>query len=293
MSNEMTLFSDGSNASVPAHLLDGGASDLTKSLAGNTGVKRVSIKGGVFRMQVGSQEVAVNEDRSMKMVIVGAAPGISRTYYEGEYKEGKTVAPVCWSDDGQAPSAEVEAPQAKSCNNCPQNIKGSGKGGSRACRFSARIAVALESDISGGVYGMSIPATSIFGEGNKTHSPLQEYARKLAGYNFSMEKVVTEFKFDTNSPVPKLMFRAVRPLTEEEYEEVKSLASHPDMPAHIGPRKFEKPEDENEEEGTKAEGTADVEEDEAEEPKVAKKKKAEKTEVDADVEDILKEWAED
>jgi hypothetical protein len=290
MSNEMSIFAD--KSAVPAHLIDNSVSDLTKSLAGGASTKRISIKGSVFRMMSGSQEIAVNEDRSMKLVIVGAAPGFGRTFYEGKYKEGATVSPSCWSDDGKGPSPHCETPQSKMCETCPQNIKGSGEGTSRACRFSARVAVALESDIAGGIYGMTIPATSLFGEGNGTHSPLQEYVRKLAGYNISLEKVVTEFKFDTASPVPKLIFRAVRPLNEDEYEAVKALAKHPEMAVHTGPRKFERKDDETE--GKPAVGATTDTADEGEaEPKVVKKKATEVKSDKQDVAAILDEWSDD
>ena len=40
--------------------------------------------------------------------------------------------------------------------------------------------------------------------------------------------VVTEMRFDTASPTPKLVFKPVRPLTEDEYNTVQSLKDTPD-----------------------------------------------------------------
>jgi hypothetical protein len=257
MSNEMQLFKQGGG--VPEYL-KGGSSDLTRTLAGGDSIKRVSIRGGVFRMMVGSKELAINEDRSMNFIVVAAAAAIARTFYDGAYQEGVDATPVCWSDDGFKPSDKAIKAQAAACAMCPKNAKGSGAGDSRACRFSARLAVALEGDLQGGVYGISIPAMSLFGDSVGRYSPLQDYARKLAQHNVSMEKVVTEFRFDTKAQVPKLVFQAVRPLTKEEYAQVQELQDE-DLSTLIGPREFSPPKDE----AAATPYSADAEEDEEEE----------------------------
>lgn len=293
MANEIGLFEGAAN--VPAHLQGGELSETAKALgAGGGGLKWISIKGGVFRMMVGNQEVATNEDRSMKMVIVASAPGYARTYYADSYKEGQKSLPVCWSDDGNAPSQHVPEPQSNLCASCPQNVKGSGASGGRACRYSARLAVVLEGDMGGDVYGLNIPATSIFGDvDSEQYLSLQEYVKKLAGFGYDVVKVVTEMKFDTKSPVPKLMFRAVRPLDENEWDQIQARGESPDAKTHVGERKFERKDDEADEAANpKAKKPEPVEE--AEEPveepkKVSKKKKEPEPETD-DVADILDEW---
>jgi hypothetical protein len=295
--SEMTLFEGMDN--MPAHLQGGDLSETAKALGGagaGDGLKRVSIKGSVFRMMVGSKEVAQNEDRSMNMIIVKSAPGYARTFYEGTYKEGVVSSPACWSDDGNAPSKNVEDPQSSLCASCPQNIKGSGANGGRACRYSARLAVVLEGDPKGDVYGVTIPATSIFGtvEGEKYNS-LQEYVKKLASFGYDVVKVVTEFKFDTKSPVPKLMFRAVRPLKEEEWALVQQKAATPDAKAHTGDRSFAKKEDEEELKANDGfEKPVAEQKAEAAEPKKVAKKKAEPVAEDKPgLAEVLDEWGDD
>jgi hypothetical protein len=257
MSKELSLFA--SDARIPAYLIDNGASATTAALAGGSDSRRISIKGSVFRMIVGGQELAVNEDRSMNFIVVGAAPTFARTFYDGEYVDGVDSSPVCWSDDGVSPAGKAPEPQAKSCATCPQNIKGSGKNNSRACRYSARLAVVLDGDIEGGVYGINIPATSIFGEGAGRYSSLQEYARKLAGFKIAIERVITEFKFDVKSPVPKLLFQAVRPITKEELEVVNRLVESSEVADHIGPRSFDMKRQDRSVEGTPFADDADDE----------------------------------
>lgn len=228
MSNEVALF----GGAVPAHL-QGQSDDLTKSLMGGSNSKRISIKGGVFRMLVAGKEVAQNTDRAMDVVIVNAAEKNSRSYYAANYdNNAKATPPDCWSDDGTTPSKQAKNPQHRSCQGCPQDIKGSGQGESRACRYSRRVAVVLANDIKGEVYALSLPAASVFGDDPKKLG-MQGYARYLAAHNASINTVVTEMRFDTDVATPKLMFKAKRWLTPEEFDVVKVAKESPDALAAI------------------------------------------------------------
>ena len=73
------------------------------------------------------------------------------------------------------------------------------------------------------VYQLVLPPTSVFGDGEKGKLPLQAYARHLKNNGVPITGVVTEMRFDTASPTPKLVFKPVRPLTEDEYNTVQHL----------------------------------------------------------------------
>ena len=214
MSN-MTLFKSGSV--IPDYLRE--ASDATtRDIAGSSGGKQISIKGGVWRMVVGGEEVAKNEERAMNFVVIASGKGVTRTFYADKYEEGKDIKPACWSAEGVVPNEEVVNPQSKSCATCPQNIEGSGDGKARACRYSKRLAVALENDIGGNIYRLSVPAKSYFGRAEGEKMPLQAFGKFLSGHGIPITGIVTEARFDTAEAVPVLKFRAVRPLTKEEWE---------------------------------------------------------------------------
>lgn len=210
MSNELAMLDSG----LPAYLKELELDDITKSLmgGGSGGVKRISIKGGVWRMMVNGKEIAKNEERSMNVVIVNAAPKTSRTFYAGVYKEGEVSAPDCWSAEGDVPDAKSQNPQAKRCVDCPQNVKGSGQGESRACRFNQRLAVVLANDISGDIFQLTLPGQSIFGEGAPGKWPLQTYAKMIGSKGIPISTVVTEMRFDTDSATPKLTFKPIKVL---------------------------------------------------------------------------------
>jgi len=221
MSKELTAFNP---SQLPSFAKNVELSDLAKSLAGGGGGgngKRISIKGGVFRLLAGSEEVASIDDRHLDVVVVQAAPKISRTFYAGTYEEGASKGPECWSADGETPDSSVKEPQASNCASCPQNAAGSGQGNSRACRFSQRLAVVLANDVGGDIMQLTLSATSIFGKEEGDKRPLQAYARFLAAQSISPETVVTRLRFDTKAAVPKLFFQPMRWLSEDEYETVK------------------------------------------------------------------------
>ena len=208
MSNDLAMLDVG----LPAHLKAYELDDTTKALmgGGSGGSKRISIEGGVWRLLVNGKEIAQKEERNLNVVIVAAAPKVSRTFYAGVYKKGQSTAPDCWSNNGDYPDSSVKEPQAKSCATCPQNVKGSGQGEGRACRFSQRLAVVLDNDIGGDVFQITLPSTSIFGEGESGKWPLQMYAKMIGGKGVPITAVVTEMRFDTASSTPKITFKPVR-----------------------------------------------------------------------------------
>jgi hypothetical protein len=112
----------------------------------------------------------------------------------------------------------VESPQSLSCVTCPKNEPGSsGNGNGKACRYSRKIAVVLGDNLEGDVYAMQIPATSLFGAPEGKWMPLKAYGKFLKAMNVPISAVVTEMKFDKNSPVPKLLFKAVGALKEDQF----------------------------------------------------------------------------
>lgn len=223
--SELTLFKSG--AMLPDYLRSE-PDEMTKRLAGGSADKSISTEGGVFRMIVGGDEIAKNEDRAMNMVFVNAAKDVSRSFYTGTYVKGEASRPVCASGDGKTPDASIENPQSKSCATCPQNVAGSGQGDSRACRFNQRFAVVLEHDLGGNVYRLQLPATSIFGKPEGDKMPMQAYARFLSGHGVPLSGIVTEARFDTSASVAVLKFRAVRPLTREELAVARSQGASED-----------------------------------------------------------------
>ena len=214
-------------SNVPSFARNNELSDTAKALTGGgvgTSSKRISIKGGVFRLLAGGKEIASIDERFLDVIIVRAAPKVSRIFYAKSYDGDNITGPDCWSNDGERPDASAENKQGTTCMTCPQNIAGSGQGNSRACRYQQRLAVVLENNIEGDILQLTLPATSVFGKEDGDKRPLQAFARNLAMQNppISPEMIVTRMKFDTKAEAPKLHFAPSRWLTDEEYAIVKT-----------------------------------------------------------------------
>jgi len=208
-------------AQVPAFARKAEMSDIAKALAGGAASgKRVSIKGGVFRLISDGKEIAAVDERFLDVVIVKAAPKVARVFYAAKYdKDATASAPDCQSNDGDTPDSKSKNKQSDTCASCPQNVAGSGTGNTRACRYQQRLAVVLANNIEGDVMQLSLPATSIFGKDEGDNRPLQAYARWLVAQGVDPSTVVTRMKFDTASESPKLFFKAMRWLTDDEFAE--------------------------------------------------------------------------
>jgi hypothetical protein len=184
-------------------------------------------------MMVNGEEIAKNENRSMNIVIVNGNPKVSRQFYAGKYTPGETTSPDCWSNDGDKPDASIEYPQHSSCDGCPQNIKGSGQGDSRACRYQQRLAVLLADDIEGDVFQLLLPSQSIFGRGDVDKMPFQQYAKYVGSMGRSLGTLITEMRLDSDSATPKLTFKPVGYLTREQWLVAKEKADSPAAKAAV------------------------------------------------------------
>ena len=323
MTKELDLFEGKSEAYKNMLAQLEGDDNLTGGDFGPS--KRISIRGAMFREVINGNEVEVYDSRKLNVIIVKAAP-ISRTYYESVYSEGDSKPPTCWSGDNKTPAQEVIASnrQSQGCSECPQNIKGSGEGDSRACRYHQRLAIMLESNIDAdAVYQLNLPATSIFGD-NKDQMSMQTYARFLKAHNTPSAAIVTEMCFAKDSSTPKLTFKAIRPLEEDELRIAIGVQNDPEtakileftvanqevvgntpaeLPALFDASSEDEDEDEDEEVSVPKkevkkkpkpvvieEEEEDDDEEEEEPVKVTKKKAAKPVADDDDLADLLEDW---
>jgi hypothetical protein len=78
------------------------------------------------------------------------------------------------------------------------------------------------------VYQINLPSTSVFGDAEGKKMPLQAYGRHLKAYNTPAISIVTEMRFDIDSATPKLIFKPVRALEEEELRVALEMRDHAD-----------------------------------------------------------------
>jgi hypothetical protein len=186
-------------------------------------------KNGIFRKTVGGEEMGKVKG-NLNVVVIGASPKVGRIFYAKQWTpEAEPSAPDCFSNNGQSPDASSASPQAERCDSCQQNIKGSGQGNSKACRYSRRIAVVLEEDfgtsLEGEIYQMNLASKSLFGDsvGDNAH-PFETYTKYLSNNGKSLDYVVTELSFNEDNDNQSILFTPLRYINKAIHA-VTSVAS--------------------------------------------------------------------
>lgn len=196
------------NIQVPAHLAarvgvpSALAQSLTGGLSSGNSFPRISIKGARFRIVEGDTETML-ESTSLDVVIVGANPRLSKTWYAKQWDaNAEPTGPDCFSLDGVSPDPEAEDPQNDLCASCPQNAWGSKITPSgqqvKACADQKRLAVVAADDPSGPIYLLLVTPAALKG--------LNQYQKELSVRGIPPEIVKTRVSFDTDASFPKLKF---------------------------------------------------------------------------------------
>jgi len=233
MSNDVALFD---KANLPAHLAQmfPATNDLSANVSAG-GFPHLSIKGKVWTVARGrdDKQVILNEEgdprSSIEVVIVKANPHISKVFYAGGYTEGSDAKPACYSNDGMAPAADAQDPQAKKCAICPHNQWGSkiSENGSKikACTDSRRLAVAPAGDLKDPML-LRVPAASL--------KSLSEYGDMFARKGVPYQAAVTKMRFDPEAASPKLLFKFERFLDADDAATVREMMDAPVVSNIIG-----------------------------------------------------------
>ena len=312
MSNQMTLFTAGSKAQLPANIADA-FGDEESNLVVRESMPALTFRGGKWRMKLEGEETllsrVVDGDKvavpTVQVIVLGVNTNRSRIFYSGSFVEGENASPDCWSSNGVVPDFDVTEPCAKTCAACPNSVKGSkitenGKEVT-ACATLRRLAVVPAANVKLGALLMKIPQTSMWDKNNKEAEAEGYYAwdqymafLKARGVTHSAQ-VVTKIKFDQNTAYPKLLFTATKFIDDDQLADVKALVSSQtvkDMVAgnvgHVEAPKVEAPavEEDDDDDGFTEEAPAKKAEVVVEEkPKPKRARKPKQTPVVADDDD--------
>jgi len=231
MTTNLAIFKDQTSVSVVEREL----SEFAKATMGSNNYRRIQTNtNGTFKRIVNGEQVGNAVRGEISVIIVAWLNGISRTFYKEKYDPNKEATlPDCWSNLGDAPETAAKNKQGKSCMTCPQNVKGSGDNGGKACRFQRRIAVLLADDPSGEVYQFNIPAKSLFGVGSGNTHGFVGYKKYLDANNALLDNVVTTISFNANADTMELQFSPHRLTTDAEYHIVREVQKRPETKAYI------------------------------------------------------------
>ena len=185
----------------------------------------ISIKGKVFHIKRGDEKTLVTKPDSdgepaagLEVIVLKTHPGVAKTYYSKGFSEGSVEKPDCYSNDGTAPAADAQSPQAKKCAACPHNQWGSkitedGKKG-KSCADVKRLAVAPAGQINDPML-LRVPAASL-----KTWD---QYVDLLKKRGVPPPAVVTKVGFDYTVAHPALTFKPIGFIDEAMAVEVKEV----------------------------------------------------------------------
>lgn len=212
-----------------------GQTSLGQSLAATSTMRRIATNtNGTFKRVVNGEQIGNAIRGEFNAIIVDALPKVSRTFYAGKYDpNAKATLPDCWSNLGDKPEAGASNKQASNCASCPQDVKGSGENGSKACRYQRRIAILVEGDPTGEVYQFNVPAKSLFGKGVGNVHPFESYVKYLLANGENPDTVVTNISYDLNAASMELLFTPLRGITDEEYELVVAAQNDPETKKYV------------------------------------------------------------
>lgn len=227
-------------AQLPAHLANVFGDE------GNIGprvtVNQLSYRGKVWRRIVSGEETQLtrrNQETGeeepvpiVSVVIMDHNKQRSRSFFEGNYEEGKNSAPRCYSADGVKPDASVKDPIAPTCATCPNAVKGSkitenGKQ-TTLCSPFKRVAIVPSANIGQHpALLLKLAQTSIWDKDNPEEAKgwysWDQYLDMLRARGAKHTAMVeTRIKFDLKVAYPKLLFSASRWLSPEEAMAVKA-----------------------------------------------------------------------
>jgi hypothetical protein len=210
-------------------------SDFAKSTMGSKSYRRIQANtNGTFKRIINGEQVGNAVRGEIDVIIIGWLPEISRVFYKEKFDPKKEATlPDCWSNLGDKPEAAAGNRQSDSCMSCPQNVKGSGENGGKACRYQRRVAVLLAGDPSGEVYQFNIPAKSLFAKGSGNTHGYVDYKKFLDANSALMDNVVTTISFNSNADTMELQFSPKRLTTDDEYLMVREAQKRPETRSYI------------------------------------------------------------
>jgi hypothetical protein len=182
--NELSKYREGNR------LLDGAST-------GGQRPPSIAIKDNRFALVDPSGERTPVNSLTIDVVFVDRNPRMSKLFWGRKYPgDGAAFSPpVCFSDNGLAPSSLAQAPQAALCANCPHNVVGSAVGfkggGIKACQDLKKTAVVVIGHP--GIYELQIKPGS-FKNWNNFHNFLRMQKMPDGGVP-DLSDIVTQISF--------------------------------------------------------------------------------------------------
>lgn len=209
--------------------------NLSEGIGQSYGI--IGYKGKVWSLRLrGQRHNIVRPDDGtpssfLDVIILGQAKQKSKSYYKAYDPNDSGDRPICSSIDGVVPDPDVTQKQCDNCALCPRNEwktnAQTGKKG-RECTDYKRLAVLIlptqTKPILGGVPLMEpvflrVPPASL--------NSLAIMGDTMAGQGFHFSTYITRIEFDPNEAHPKMVFRPLQGLSNNEAPVILKLRADP------------------------------------------------------------------
>lgn len=181
---------------------------------GRTMPPRLSIDANRFTLiDSGGNEKPINA-MNLDVCFVDLNPKVSKMYWGKEYstQDAGGDIPVCWSDNGTAPSAQAATPQSPTCMGCPNNVLGSAiskfSGAKiKKCVDMKKLAFIVPGDPDNMIFLMTVKPGSF--KNWQTYINFLKAQKFTDGSSPDLSDVVTRLEFESQGV---LKFNAVAPV---------------------------------------------------------------------------------
>lgn len=241
MSNDLMIFNTGA-MQVPAHVAQFFDANET-NIVERDRVPTLNITGKVWTIALRdgtkTQLTRRNADgdtemvQTLRVVVLDYAKQRGRAYYTGSYDPELPGRPVCWSEDGDHPDANVAEPQAVKCAACPMSVKGSkitdaNKSVTACSQHRNVVVMPVVEGMSFEPLRLKLAITSLFDKQSpdlekEGWRAFENYMDFLRGNGVKhTATLVTKMRFDPNAAYPKVIFSPERWLEPAEIAAVES-----------------------------------------------------------------------
>ncbi len=224
---------------LPAYLQNLPSRDLAQTAIANVGAGSppyLSIQAGRFTLidiagnMLPAQKMDAQGNIYIDVVIVDINNHISKIFFglNKPYDPDNPTPPICFSDNGIAPSIASGQPQSPTCASCPHNVWGSkiSQMGSQVKQCADQQKIALYApEYSDGLFLLRIPPGSF--------SNWRAYMAKFAGAGLDPDRVITRISFEQNA-VGTLIFHSASYITEQMVGVVAKMIESKAADAMIG-----------------------------------------------------------
>lgn len=216
--------------------------NLSDGIGSSYGV--IGYKGKVWSLRYrGEKHTFVRPDDGtpasyIDIVVLQQAKVKSKSFYEAYDPNGTSegARPICASIDGVVPDADVQQKQADACALCPRNewkIQPNGKKG-RECQDYKRLAVLLMPIQTKAILGEPLMEPVFLRVPPASLNNLALVGEQMAGQGYHYSTYIMRISFDPTEAHPKMVFRALQKLTDQEAPVVVGMRNDPNATRIIG-----------------------------------------------------------